>query len=144
MLYLCIELYSGSNVKETKLSSSLSLKNVIFLALTVILLSAGQVLVKAGIQKAAMPVSENFFGRLFPLLLQPLVLGGLLATATSTAFYFTVLSEINLSIAYPFISFSYVVVLILSSIIFGEHISITQIIGIFLILLGVLFMSRPN
>lgn len=126
------------------MSSTLTMKNVIFLSFTVVLLSAGQILVKAGIQRASVSESANFFGKLFPLFLQPLVLGGLLTTAFSTAFYFTVLSEVNLSIAYPFISFSYVVVLLLSSLFFHEHISKIQIAGIVSIVIGIFFLSRAS
>ncbi len=120
------------------------MKNILFLSFTVVLLSAGQILVKAGIQRTSISESANFFGKLFPLFLQPLVLGGLLTTALSTAFYFTVLSEVNLSIAYPFISFSYVVVLLLSSLLFHEHISKFQIAGIISIVIGIFFLSRAN
>ena len=139
-----IQLNRGSSRRETKLSASLSLYNVFFFTLTVVLLSTYQVLVKAGIQKAAISLSENFFHRLFPLLLLPLVLGGLLATTSSSAFIFTVLSEVNLSIVYPFISFSYLVVLTLSLAIFCKHISRIHIEGTLSILMGIYFLSRFN
>lgn len=115
-----IELNTSSSRKESKLSLSLSLKNVSLLASTLVLLSAGQILVKAGIQNTTISVFENFFDKLPPLFLQSLVLGDLLTTASSTAFYFTVLSEVNLSLVYPFIRFVFSVVLILSSVILAN------------------------
>lgn len=130
--------------KETILTPSITLKNILYLLITVILLSLGQVLVKAGIQRANLPANAGFVSSILPLFLKPLVIAGLIATASSTAFYFTVLSEVNLSIAYPMISLSYIIVLALSSVLFNESISKIQIAGILAILLGIFLLSRPH
>ena len=62
---------------------------------------------------------------------------GLFLYGISTIFYIVALQKIPLSIAYPTISISYIFVVILSNIIFGEKINLPQILGILLIISGV-------
>lgn len=124
--------------------SSLGLKNFLFLLVTVLLLSSGQILVKAGIQHGDSVQSGNIFMTVFRLLKIPLVLAGFLATASATFFYLTVLREVDLSIAYPFISLSYAFVLFASAVFLKEHISIFKCAGIASIILGLFLLTRQT
>ncbi|MEJ2697367.1 MAG: hypothetical protein P8013_12040 [Candidatus Sulfobium sp.] len=58
--------------------------------------------------------------------------------------WLVILRKFELSYAYPFLSISLVVVLLLSNRLFGEAITTLKIIGSFLIVMGVLVMSRSG
>ena len=55
--------------------------------------------------------------------------------------WLVVLKQINLSLAYPYISFSFVAILIISYFWFGESLTIYKIIGCLLIIIGIIFCS---
>ena len=103
---------------------------------TVMMLSAGQVLVKHGLSAKE--------GQVFGIasFLNPWVILGLLATAGSTWFYFSVLRELPLSVVYPFISLTYVVVLLASAALFHDRLSMNRLLGMALIVSGIFFVSR--
>jgi len=65
---------------------------------------------------------------------------GFLLYFVSAILYIYSLKKIDLSIAYPTISLSYIAVLILSFFIFGETITLFKIIGCGMIILGVFFL----
>lgn len=51
-----------------------------------------------------------------------------------------VLESFNVSVVYPIMSLTYVVVLLGASILFGEKVSAISVVGVFLIILGVTFL----
>lgn len=53
----------------------------------------------------------------------------------------TILSKIDLSVAVPIASFSYILVPLISAIALGERVSLFRWVGIFFILTGVIFVS---
>ncbi|NGX56703.1 MAG: 4-amino-4-deoxy-L-arabinose-phosphoundecaprenol flippase subunit ArnF [Candidatus Anoxychlamydiales bacterium] len=60
----------------------------------------------------------------------------------SSILYILALKNIDLSIAYPTIAVSYILIIVLSFFIFKESISLNKIIGIILITLGVSFLWK--
>jgi len=52
-----------------------------------------------------------------------------------------IIKQMNLSFAYPFISLSFVLILIISYIFFNERITLGKILGSSLIILGIIFNS---
>ena len=70
------------------------------------------------------------------------LLFGIILYGISTLFYITALKSIPLSIAYPSISLSYVIIIILSHYFFNERISFTQICGSVLIICGVILLWK--
>jgi multidrug transporter EmrE-like cation transporter len=92
----------------------------------------GQMLLKAG---AAAP---DFFSQLADWH----TLAGLALYGTAAVGYLIAIRRIPLSVAFPSISLSYVVVLIIGGIVFGEAVTIGKVAGIVLIGAGVWVLNR--
>jgi len=72
----------------------------------------------------------------------PFLLTGLFFYGISFILWLFVLMKIKLSIAYPFTSLNFVLVIIASYYLFGEKLSVFQYCGIILITIGVFALSR--
>ena len=99
----------------------------------------GHVFLKAGMnQLGAIAPGElvSSFPRIFG---NPRVLFGLFCYVSSVAGYMVLLSKIDISIAYPFVtSLAYVAIVLVSFFIFRESFSLAKWVGLSLILGGVL------
>ncbi len=112
--------------------------HIFFLILSIVLISVGQVLQKKATQ------SEPFVNlpkdhRLYSVLTYNFLLS-VIAQILSTVFWIFALSGIELSIANPLMSLSYVIVMISSKIIFNEDIPLRRWFGIALISLGIIII----
>jgi drug/metabolite transporter (DMT)-like permease len=101
--------------------------------------SFGQVAIKYGINQFGQVRS---FLRLFQAFGSPWILLGLFLYVLGTLFWVTVLSRVRLSLAYPMISLSYVLVTFLAWWFFHDHITPLRIAGILLICIGVACVGR--
>jgi small multidrug resistance pump len=100
----------------------------LLLSISVLLGSIGQILFKFG--------AVHGLGYL-QILFSPTIILGLLSYFLSALIYIIVLKHIPLSIAYPTISLSYIVIIILSHYFFGEAVTIQKIASMILIISGV-------
>ena len=81
--------------------------------------------------------------RMIPVVaLNPYVVGGLAVLVFSMGLHLMALSRVELSYAYPFLSVSYVLVLIAGYFWFGESINAARVLGVALICLGTFFVAR--
>ncbi len=81
--------------------------------------------------------------RMLPLVgLNPYVIGGLAVLVFSMGLHLMALSRVDLSFAYPFLSVSYVLVLLAGYFWFGETINASRIAGVALICIGTFFVAR--
>ena len=74
--------------------------------------------------------------------LNPIVLAGLTLFVVSMGSHLVVLSKVELSFAYPFLSLAYVLVAVWSYFLFGENLNAYRIAGIALICIGTVLISR--
>ena len=74
--------------------------------------------------------------------LNPFVIGGLAVLVFSMGLHLMALSRVELSFAYPFLSVSYVLVLIAGYFWFGESVNVSRMIGVALICGGTFFIAR--
>ena len=74
--------------------------------------------------------------------LNPYVVGGLTLLVFSMGLHLMALSRVDLSFAYPFLSVSYVLVLLAGYFWFGESIDASRIAGVALICIGTFFVAR--
>lgn len=130
-------------MKEKK---SLSLTNsVLLILLSISIAVGGQLLLKTGIDRigisdfSSMKAVANLFSGVIK---SPLILTGLFLYFISAAIWLIVLSTVDLSFAYPFIGFTYVMVLVLSKFILKEDVNPIRWIGAFIITVGVVVISR--
>jgi drug/metabolite transporter (DMT)-like permease len=117
---------------------------IFYILISVLGGAVGQVLLKMGMSSlGAMTFSVDHLGNLlWRLATNPLVVGGLMIYACGTLFWLLALSRVDLSFAYPFASLSYVLMLLASWLLLNEHISLTRLAGSFVIIIGVLIISR--
>jgi uncharacterized membrane protein len=76
------------------------------------------------------------------VLLNPFVLLGFVMYGLSTIFWLIALSKKDLSFVYPFISLTYVLVLVLSSLVLKEDIGINKLAGTLIIMFGLVIIAR--
>jgi multidrug transporter EmrE-like cation transporter len=76
------------------------------------------------------------------IITRPLVLSGFFSAVLASLAWIAAISRFELSYAYPFMSLNFVVVVILSLLLFGETMNPFKISGLFLICVGVLILSK--
>lgn len=115
------------------------------LIVTGVLLNAcAQALLKAGVNTIghfefslanAWPVGTQ-------LALQPHILGGLFCYVVSVGVWIMALSRVPVSVAYPMLSIGYVINAAVAALWLGEALSVSRMVGIGIIILGVLVVAR--
>lgn len=118
---------------------------VFLLILFGVLLNAGaQLLLKAGMSQIGH--FEFRFENIIPIgvkvIANPPILAGLCAYVVSVAVWLLVLSRVQVSFAYPMLSIGYIVNAVAAYYLFGEDLSLLQIVGIFIIISGVYLVSQ--
>jgi drug/metabolite transporter (DMT)-like permease len=111
---------------------------------TVLTNAAAQIMLKKGVTSAMDSRADH--GHILSLALRVLfekyVILGLFVFVVSMASHLVVLSRVELSFAYPFLSLAYVVVAAYAYFVFKEDVNAYRIVGISLICLGTVFISR--
>ena len=92
---------------------------------------AGQLLLKAGAERAEGVVAQ---------FLQPFTIAGLVAYAVAAVFYIVAIKRIAISVAYPSVALSYVVVAVAAHLLWNEPLGWAQFAGIGLIAGGILLL----
>lgn len=110
----------------------------------VLLNAAAQLLLKAGTR--AIGHFEFSWNNAFPvgvqLATQPGIVGGLSCYVISVVVWIMALSRVEVSIAYPMLSIGYVVNAFLAWWLFGETVTMTRILGILIIIVGVYLVAK--
>jgi len=104
----------------------------------------GQLILKWRIvQYGTLPeaLSDKIFF-LFKVLFDPFIFSGFIAAFVASFFWMAAMTKFELSYAYPFMSTSFVLVFLLSVILFQESVTAYKIIGLSLIVLGIFISSQ--
>lgn len=111
---------------------------------TVLTNAAAQIMLKKGmLTLGTFEFSPSGLAAVAPrLVFNPFVLLGLLTFVISMGSHLLVLSRVDLSFAYPFLSLAYVVVTAYAYLVFREDVNAYRIAGIALICLGTILISR--
>ncbi|MFC6998588.1 EamA family transporter [Rufibacter roseus] len=72
------------------------------------------------------------------LLLDPFIISGFASAFLASLFWMAAMTKFELSFAYPFMSLSFIIVLILSVLLFGEVLTTGKLIGLGLIITGII------
>jgi multidrug transporter EmrE-like cation transporter len=111
--------------------------------ISVLLGAAGQVLVKMGARNLELSFAwHDLFASLWTILRNLPVMSGLLLYGLSFLLWVKVLTELDLSYAYPLVSLGYILVIICSYFLFKEQLSAYRLFGILLIIAGVVVVAR--
>lgn len=115
-----------------------------YVFLTIFFTVYGQLVIKWQVAKAApMPediVTKLFF--LFGLVFNPWIFSGFVAAFLASLAWMAALTKLPLGHAYPFMSLSFILVIILSGICFNETLTPLKVVGVILIMFGVAVASR--
>jgi len=119
-------------------------KYIPLILLGVLLNAFAQILLKKGM--LSIGYFELHFQTFFPILkkvtINSYILSGLASYVISVVIWLLVLARVEVSYAYPFLSVGYVVVALVGYFIFQENLSWMRVIGIAVIIVGVLLLSR--
>jgi drug/metabolite transporter (DMT)-like permease len=121
-------------------SSKSSLISAALLVVSVVFATAGQLTLKAAmtsIGRIGTAQVADAGQTVFKAVKEPLLWLGLALFGLSAMFWLVVLSRVDLSIAYPLVGLSYIVVVGLARFLFHEHVPTLRWMGVSLIALGI-------
>ncbi|MBT78781.1 MAG: small multi-drug resistant family protein [Alteromonadaceae bacterium] len=122
----------------------MSINSLLLILLSVSLSVAAQILLKLGMSnsviKDAFDVST--INGVISILLNLHILGGLFAYVASAAVWLGVLSQIDVSKAYPFVGLGFIGTMLLGFIILNEPLNFNKLAGTFFVVLGVVLLSK--
>lgn len=121
-----------------------NIKSIPLILVFTVLVVAGQLLLKHGLSDFVVDDLGELMKQIFSIIFNPFVFAGLCLYVVSTGIWLIVLSRTSLSFAYPFISISYILIIITSKIFFNEIIDLYKIIAITLIIGGVVMLSMSR
>ena len=119
--------------------------SILLILLSISIAVGGQLLLKVGINRigivnfGSLDAFRQFFSGVIK---SPLVVTGLFLYVVSSAIWLIAIAAVDLSFAYPFLGFTYVMVLVLSKFILKEDVNPIRWIGTIIITIGVIVLSR--
>lgn len=129
---VCIEMKRG-----------LLMGNIITILVSVLLNCAAQLLMRKGmIVNGAVEGMGNLFSSIPSMITNLYLWGAMFCYGVSIVIWMVVLSKVEVSYAYPFLSIGYVLSAIAGYAFFSETISPVRVAGIIVICIGVILISR--
>jgi multidrug transporter EmrE-like cation transporter len=115
-------------------------KALVLIFITIVFTVYGQLIIKWQVMRAGEFPTEAADSILFllHLIINPWVISGLMAAFLAALSWMAAMTRLELSYAYPFMSLNFVLVLVLSGMLFQEPITLPKVIGMALIVLGIL------
>lgn len=114
------------------------MKDFVLLFFNVLLTVIGQLLLKFGMEKVGrINGLRDAFNKLMQAFFNPYILAGIAIYGFTTLVWLVILSRVELSIAYPVLSFGYVLSIFFSWLLLKESIPETRIVGALIICIGV-------
>jgi multidrug transporter EmrE-like cation transporter len=106
--------------------------------------AVAQLLLKAGTNSIGTFAysAENILPIGWKLATEPHIIGGLTCYVISVVIWIMALSRVEVSVAYPMLSFGYIVNALAAWWLFGEAVSIERMAGIAVIIFGVFLITR--
>jgi multidrug transporter EmrE-like cation transporter len=118
--------------------------NYFYILCTILLTVYGQLIIKWQVLKAGVfpECGGQKFLFLLNLFLNPWVISAFLAAVLASVTWMAAMTKLHLSHAYPFMSLSFILVILLSGMLFNEPITLPKIIGIIIVTLGLIIGSQ--
>lgn len=114
-----------------------------FILFTVLTNAAAQLMLKQGLTvMGGIDLSGNPVLKLIAIVFHPWILAGLTTFVISMASHIFVLSRVEVSFAFPFLSLAYVLVAVAAWMWFGENLNALRIAGIGLICAGTILIAQ--
>jgi multidrug transporter EmrE-like cation transporter len=134
----------GEPVSDTRRWRTADVLGPALIATTILLTVYGQLIVKWQVGEAGdFPASTadriHFLAR---LVANPWIISVFVAAAIAALSWMAAMTRYDLSVAYPFVALSFVLVLIGSAVFFDESLNAAKVAGIALIVVGIVIGSR--
>ncbi len=115
-----------------------------YIFLTILLTVYGQFVIKWQVSLAGTPPADMGEGVVFlgRLLLNPWVISGLAGAFVAALSWMLAMSRFDLSYAYPYVSLTFPIVLLLANFLFGESMTFSKVLGSLMIVGGIILHSR--
>ena len=124
-----------------------SMKYIVFILFTVMTNAAAQLMLKQGMMSLG-PISlrrrQSAPASMLQIVFSPWVFLGLCTFVISMASHLYVLSKVELSFAYPFLSLAYVAVAVFAYFVFREDLNAWRIAGIAFICVGTVLIAQSG
>lgn len=120
----------------------MSLSGFLLVLVSVSLSAVAQTAFKLGVSRVTLPEAATLWLKAASFLFSPLVLLGLALYGVGTVLWLFALRQMDLSLAYPFVAMSFVMVSVSGIVFLGEPVSLPRLLGLALIILGLLVMAR--
>ncbi len=119
---------------------------VFLMVVTCVTISAvAQLVMKLGMSSGAVQASLSKGGLVnvaLTTLLNPLVMGGLIAYMLGAGLWLFVLSKAELSLVYPFVALGFIMTMLLGVFVLHEAVGLYRIVGTLLIAVGAVLVAR--
>ena len=102
----------------------------------------GELMLKSAMNQIGTFSFSNLIPSLGRILTHPRIWAGFGFFILGAFWWLSVLSRVNLSWAYPMLAIGYIVILIFSAVILGEHVSLIRWIGACVIVFGIFLVFR--
>lgn len=116
--------------------------NIILILVSVLLNCTAQLCIRKGMLLVGETGMSNVITNLGVMVTNIWLWGAMICYALSILLWMAVLSKVEVSFAYPFLSIGYVVAAVVGYYFFGESLSVIRIVGIVIICIGVYLISR--
>ena len=116
--------------------------NIILILVSVLLNCTAQLCIRKGMLLVGETGMSNMITNLGVMVTNIWLWGAMICYALSILLWIAVLSKVEVSFAYPFLSIGYVVAAVVGYYFFGESLSVIRIVGIVIICIGVYLISR--
>lgn len=130
------------NTDAVSASKSANIQSIGLIIASVACGAVGQLILKAGM-KSLGPLQLSL-NTLISMATSPLLLVGIAIFCVSTLLWLLALMKADLSFAYPFLSLTYIAVLIGGAVLFQENVTLPRVIGFAVIVAGVLIVARSE
>ncbi|HWY63124.1 MAG TPA: EamA family transporter [Rhizomicrobium sp.] len=128
--------------RRSKIEARMSLHNALLLMVSIALSATAQLVLKLGAGALRTAGGDAIGPTLVSIASSPLLIGGLAMYGVSALVWIKVLSQLELSAAYPFVGLSFIFVLIASAAFLHEHITMERALGTALITIGCALVAR--
>ncbi len=111
---------------------------------SVSLSALAQTVFKIGVSRVEVASSASLLSKAIAFVFSPYVLLGLSLYAVGTVLWLFALRQLDLSLAYPFVAMSFVMVTASGVFFLGETVSVTRLVGLCFVILGLIVMARTG
>jgi len=134
------------NQDGTKINTSANVQSIGMVLASVAFGAVGQLTLKAGMNSIVQSYGKLQLSvdTLLHMATNPLLIVGIAIFGVSTLLWLFALAKADLSFAYPFLSLTYLAVLIGGAFLFGDKVTLPRVLGFAVIIAGVWIVARSE